>query len=195
MRIWIVQVNLMERNKPKFGLVQMFWGDGKGKTTAAIGMAFRAVGRGFKVHMVQFMKCGIEGTEEFEEYGELKIIKQFPNFTFERYGVKEWGIGKPKKEHIDAAYEALKAAGNALGSGKYDMVILDEVLYAITMGLLKVGDVVKAVKAKAKNTEAVLTGSHKRVPELEEIADLVTNVKMVKHPYQKGIVARIGTEF
>ena len=141
------------------------------------------------------MKSGISGTEEFEEYGELAAIKKFPNFTVERFGLKEWVIGKPKPEHIEQAYRALAAAEKSVASGKFDMVILDELLYAITMGLIKVEDVIKMLQKKAKQTEVVLTGSHKRIPELEEIADLVSHIELVKHPYQKGIPARIGTEF
>ncbi len=169
------------------GLVQMWWGDGNGKTTAALGMGLRALGRGFRVHLIQFLKGGIRGVEAFEEYGELRALKRFENFSFERYGMPEWLIGKPSEGHIAAGRQALEATARALSSGEYDMVIVDECLYA--------EDLIKVIKNKAPHTECVLTGSHKRLPEIEEIADLVTHVKKIKHPFDKGIKARVGTEF
>ena len=180
---------------PKFGLVQVFWGNGKGKTTAAIGQGLRALGRGFKVHLIQFMKSGIEGNPDFQEYGELKALKQFPNFTVERYGTPAWVIGKPKPEHIRAASEALVASKRAAASGKFDLLIVDEILYAVQLGLIAEKDVLELIRGKAKGTELLLTGSHQALPSVFEAADLVTEVRKVKHPFDKGIVARIGTEF
>jgi cob(I)alamin adenosyltransferase len=84
-------------SKSELGLVQMWWGDGKGKTTAALGMAVRALGRGFRVHLIQFLKGGIKGVEAFEEYGELKALKRFENFSFERYGMPNGSSGNPQK--------------------------------------------------------------------------------------------------
>src|SRR3989344_3473122 len=120
----------------KFGLVQVFCGNGKGKTTAALGTAFRALGRGCKVHLVQVMKKGITETDAFEEYGELLAAKKFENFSVERFGFKEWVIGKPKKEHIKSAQAGLVAAKKAAAVGKFDIVIFDECLYAVQMELL-----------------------------------------------------------
>nr|BAL55795.1 cob(I)alamin adenosyltransferase [uncultured Acetothermia bacterium] len=181
--------------KNELGLVQMWWGDGKGKTTAALGMALRALGRGFKVHLIQFLKGGIRGVDAFEEYGELKALKRFENFSFERYGMPEWLIGKPTEGHIEAGRKALEATARALSSGKYDMVIVDECLYAVQFGVISAEDLITVVKGKAPKTECVLTGSHKRLPEIEEIADLVTEVRKIKHHFDRGIKARLGTEF
>ncbi len=181
--------------KNEMGLVQMWWGDGKGKTTAAVGMALRALGRGFRVHLIQFLKGGIKGVEAFEEYGELKALKRFETFSFERFGMPEWLIGKPTEGHLEAGRQALAATARALASGRYDMVIVDESLYAVQMGVISSEDLIKAVESKAPKTECVLTGSHKRLPEVEEIADLVTQVRKIKHPFDKGIKARLGTEF
>src|SRR3989344_5245235 len=122
-------------NEKHFGLVQVFWGNGKGKTTAALGTALRALGRGYRVHLVQFMKGGIKGTGEFEEYGELLALKRFENFSFERFGFKEWVIGKPKPQHLKEAQKTLQSAKKALVSKKYDLVIIDECLYGVQLGV------------------------------------------------------------
>ncbi|MBI1743328.1 cob(I)yrinic acid a,c-diamide adenosyltransferase [Candidatus Acetothermia bacterium] len=185
----------MQETKNELGLVQMWWGNGKGKTTAALGMGLRALGRGFQVHLIQFLKGGISGVEVFEEYGELKALKRFENFSFERFGLHEWLIGKPNEGHLEAGRKALAATDRALSSTKYDMVIVDECLYAVQMEVISASDLIAVVKRKAPKTECVLTGSHKRLPEIEEIADLVTEVRKIKHPYDKGIKARFGTEF
>ncbi len=141
------------------------------------------------------MKCGIEGNEDFQEYGELKALKRFPGFSLERYGTPSWVIGKPKPEHLKAAQEALAASKKAVASGKYDMIIIDEILYAIQLGLIAEKDVLDVMALKAKDTELLLTGSHKPYEQVFEAADLVTEVRKVKHPFDKGIIARIGTEF
>lgn len=181
--------------KNELGLVQMWWGDGKGKTTAALGMALRALGQGFKVHLIQFLKGGITGVDAFVEYGEIAALKRFENFSYERFGMPEWLMGKPTDGHLAAGRKALAATERALASGQYDMVIADECLYAVQMGVITAEDLIKAVRGKAPKTECVLTGSHKRLPQIEAIADLVTEVRKIKHPFDKGIKARFGTEF
>ena len=133
----------------KFGLVQVFFGNGKGKTTAALGTAFRALGRGCKVHLVQVMKKGITGTDAFEEYGELAAAKKFENFSVERFGFPEWVIGKPKKEHTKSAKEGLESAQKAAAGGKFDIVIFDECLYAVQLGLLTEEDIIGLIEKKA----------------------------------------------
>lgn len=190
----------------KLGLVQMFWGDGKGKTTAALGMGLRAAGWGLRVHMIQFFKGGTKkegvtkgkGTEERAqrwEYGELRALKCLENFTTEQFGISGWIIGEPTKEQKEAILKALEASAKALSSGDYDMVILDESLYAVSLGVISTDDLIKIIKDKAPNTEVVLTGSQRRIPQIEAIADLVTEVRKIKHPFDKGIKARRGTEF
>ncbi len=181
--------------KKSSGLVQVYWGNGKGKTTASLGLCLRALGRGFKVHLIQFMKGGIEGNKDFEEYGELKALKKFADFSVKRFGVKKWVIGKPDSEHLEQGKEALDYSTEAASCGKYDLVVIDEILYAVQLGVIGEEDVLKLIGSKAKGTELVLTGSHKPFPKIFEKADLVTEVKKHKHPFDKGMQARLGVEF
>ncbi len=178
-----------------FGLVQVYWGNGKGKTTASLGLALRALGRGFNIHLIQFMKGGIEGNKDFEEYGELKSLSKFENFSHKRFGVKKWVIGQPGQEHLEQGQKALNYGIGAVSSGKYDLVILDEILYAVQLGVVSEEDVLRVIGAKAKNTELVLTGSHRPFEKIFARADLVSEVKKHKHPFDSGIGARFGIEF
>ncbi len=178
-----------------FGLVQVFFGNGKGKTTAALGTALRALGRGHSVHLIQFMKGGISTNKDFEEYGELLALKKFENFSFERFGFKEWVVGKPKPEHLKEAQKALTSAKRIVSNKKFDLVIIDECLYAIQLGVISENDIIDLIKSKSKNTELILTGSHKPLEKIFELADLVSEVKKIKHPYDKGIIARKGIEY
>ncbi|MCR4369013.1 MAG: cob(I)yrinic acid a,c-diamide adenosyltransferase [archaeon] len=181
--------------KAKLGLVQVYWGNGKGKTTASLGLAIRALGRGLKVHLVQFMKGGISSVPDFEEYGELVSLKKLAGFSHERFGLKEWVVGKPGPEHLEQARLALKSSTAAASSGKYDLVIIDEILYAIQLGLITEDAVVLVIDAKAKGTELVLTGSHMPFKKIFARADLVSEIKKHKHPFDSGIIARRGVEF
>ncbi len=178
-----------------FGMVQVFWGSGRGKTSAALGTALRALGRGFNVHLVQFLKGGIEGTESFDDYGELIALNKFPNFSFERFGFREWVIGNPKPEHMEQAQRALASAKFAVKMGKYDLVVIDECLYAVQLGILPEQEIVELMKSKAKNTELILTGSHRPLEKIFEAADLVTEMRKIKHPFDRGIGARKGIEY
>ena len=179
----------------KLGLVQVYWGNGKGKTTASLGLSSRALGRGLRVHFVQFMKGGLNYTDDFNDLGELIALSKFENFSAKRFGFREWVIGKPKKDHYDAAWEGFTHAKESSSSGKFDLVVLDEILYAVQMGLLDEGHVLELIDSKADNTELVLTGSHKPLARVFERADLVTEVKKHKHPFDKGVPARFGVEF
>ncbi len=181
----------MENN---FGLVHVLWGNGKGKTTSAVGLGLRAVGHGFKVHLIQFMKGGVKGHPEYNEYGEVKAIKKFQNFTYEKFGIDEWVTKENLEKHRAEALKGVESAKNAL-SGNYDVVILDEILYAVLLNVLKTEEVIDLIKNKGKNTELILTGGHKPIPEIIELADYVTEIRKEKHPYDKGIQARIGIEY
>jgi len=181
--------------KNSFGLVQIYWGNGKGKTTASLGLALRALGYGAKVHLVQFMKGGIEGNSDFEEYGELKALAKFKNFSHKRFGVKKWVIGKPEPEHIAQGKEALEYSIQKASSGIYDILIIDEILYAVQLGVLHEDDVLRLIDSKAAHTELVLTGSHKPFERIFARADLVSEIKKHKHPFDSGIPARKGLEF
>ncbi len=179
--------------KGHLGLIQIFWGDGKGKTTAALGTAVRALGHGFKVHLIQFFKGGSKS--DFQEYGELRVLQKCERFSVEQFGISDWIIGEPTPEQRAVGKAALAAAREALSSGEYDLVILDEALYAVQLGVLTSAEVLEALRNKAAHTEAILTGSHRRLPELEAVADLVTEVRKIKHPYDRGITARKGIEY
>lgn len=184
---------LTDRNRGDLRLVTIFWGDGKGKTTAALGMAVRALGHGFRVHLIQFLKGGPTGTSLVG--GELKALEGIEGFSVERFEASEWIVGELTPEQNAAVQKALDASERAISSGEYDLVILDEILYAIPLKILTVEDILGLLRQKALRTGVILTGSWQRLPEVEEVADLVTEVKKVKHPYDKGITARKGVEF
>ncbi len=170
------------------GQVQVYTGDGKGKTTAALGLALRAVGRGLKVCMIQFIKGG-------GEYGEhLAAEKLAPLLTIHQTGRDGW-IHKEKldPEDIRIAKETLDLAISTLSAGEYDLVILDEINGAVWFGLLDVADILQLIKLKPATVELVLTG-RSADPQVIEAADLVTEMREIKHYYQQGVPARVGIE-
>ena len=169
------------------GLIQVYTGDGKGKTTAALGLALRAAGRNMKVLIVQFMKKW--------DYGELHSVKLIQNITLETFGTKEFiHKGKAKKIDYEEAEKAFSFGMEGMQSGNYDIVIFDELNMALYYELLDLKEVVEKIKGKPDEVEVVITG--RRAPEeIIEIADLVTEMKEIRHPYQKGIEARKGIEY
>jgi len=173
------------------GLTQIFWGDGKGKTTAALGTALRALNENYKVYLVQFMKNGADSLEE-QIPGEIKSLKKFPNFSCKRFGNGSW-VSNEKEEHNEKVDEAFQHLKDSLKN--YDLVIADEILYAIQLNLLKENQIIELIKSKPITTELILTGSHKPFPQIFELADLVTEVKKHKHPFDKGIQARKGIDY
>lgn len=176
------------------GLVQIFFGDGKGKTTAALGTALRACGSGYNVHLIQFMKNGAPSLDE-QIPGEIKSLKKFDNFSYKRFGAGEWVISnKNREEHIKKAEQALQHIQDSLNEN-YDILIADEILYAVQLGLLPEEKIIELIKSKPKDKELILTGSHKPFPKIFAEADLVTEIKKIKHPYDKGILARKGIEY
>jgi len=170
------------------GLVQVYTGNGKGKTTAALGLAFRAVGRGLRVCMVQFIKGG-------GQYGEhCAAEKFFPELTIHQTGRDSWIFrDKLDPEDIRIARQALELARVALIGGAYDLVVLDEINGAAWFGLISVEDILNLLAAKPPKVELVLTGrsADERVI---AAADLVTEMVEVKHYYQQGVQARQGIE-
>ncbi len=166
----------------------VYTGEGKGKTTAALGMALRAVGQGMRVLMIQFIK----GTWK---YGELEGAKRLaPDFEIRQMGRGfTWETGDPEGD-AKAAREALSHAREAILSGQYHVVILDEINYAIDLGQLPLEAVLELVKEKPPALHLVLTGRNAK-PEIIEIADLVTEMREIKHPFQKGILAAKGIDF
>ena len=168
------------------GLIIVHTGNGKGKTTAALGLAFRALGHGFKVLMVQFIKGSWT-------YGELRSAQKFENFELRPMGRGFVSTdGNVEEEDKKAAKEALEYARARLGD--YDMIILDEVLYAIGFGLVTKGEVMRLIDEKPEQLHLLLTGRN-APEEIVEKADLVTEMREIKHPYQKGIKAQRGIEF
>lgn len=176
---------------PPDSLVIVYTGGGKGKTTAALGMAVRAVGRGWRVCMVQFIK----GSWNYgEEVGARRLA---PDFELVKAGKGFVGIiddTLPREEHEKAAREALEEARRRIASGNYRLVILDEINYAVQMGLLKEKEVLDLVKGRPSNVHLVLTGNH-ATKGLIESADLVTEMREVKHPFRKGIPAQKGIDY
>lgn len=176
----------------KFGLVIVHTGNGKGKTTAALGLAIRAWGDGLRVCILQFIKGGWK-------YGELKTIETLAAVDG-RIAIKQCGLGftntdeHEEDEHKEAADKALAMAREAITSGDWDLVILDEINYAVKFGLITVSDVLSLLDCRPKDLHLVLTG-REASPELIERADLVTEMKQVKHPYEQGIKAQKGIEF
>jgi len=178
----------MKKSHLETGLVQVYTGDGKGKTSAAFGLALRAIGRGLKVYIIQFIKGGFD-------YGELYAIKQLPNLELKAFGRGKFIIEKPPEEvAVKFASEAFELAGKIISSGKHDIVILDEINVALNLKLLDVDNVVKLAKNKPKHVELVLTGRH-APPEIIEAADLVTEMREIKHPFKKGMPPRKGIEY
>jgi len=168
------------------GYIQVYTGNGKGKTTAALGLAIRAAGAGLKVFIAQFNKKG--------DYSEIKALKRFADLiTVEQYGLGRFTDGKPLPEDIKAARKGLKRVKSILSAGEYQVVVLEEANVATKYGLFSVQDLLSVMLAKPDTVELVITGRGAS-PRIIENADLVTEMKAVKHYYQKGIRARIGIE-
>lgn len=168
------------------GYIHVYTGNGKGKTTAAFGLALRAAGAGLKVYIAQFVK----GTE----YSELKSVEKLSDFV----RLKQYGLGffvnrEPNNEDIRAAREGLKEVQEIMRSGMYDVIILDEANIAIHHELFSVEDLLEFIQVKPENVELVITG-RKADPRVIEAADLVTEMREIKHYYGNGVDARVGIE-
>ena len=172
------------------GLIIVNTGPGKGKTTAAMGTALRAVGNGMKVLMLQFLKGSWH-------YGELDAVKAFgDNFVMKQMGrgfVKVGGA-ETDPEDVRMVEDAWKEAEQAIMSGQWDLVILDEINYAISYKMLDSAMVVEALKRKPEQVHLILTGRNAH-PTIIELADTVTEMKQVKHAYEKGVLAQRGIEY
>ena len=168
------------------GCIQIYTGNGKGKTTAAIGLAIRAAGYGMKTYIGQFMKG--------QHYGELTALRDHPCITIEQYGDVECVHREEiTQKHIDQAQQGLKQAREAMHSNQYDIIILDEINVAVWFDLITTEEVIELLNERPKNVEFILTG--RRAPEaFLEMADLVSDVKEVKHYYNRGVKARTGIE-
>ncbi|MEA4902828.1 cob(I)yrinic acid a,c-diamide adenosyltransferase [Desulfitobacterium sp.] len=171
------------------GLVQIYTGPSKGKTTAALGLAVRAVGHGFHVYIIQFMKGA-------DNYGELTGIQRLaPECRLEHFGTGQWvHKGKARQEDIEEAQKALRCAREIMRSGQWDILILDEIINAIWFELLAEDEVLKFIEEKPAQVELILTGRNAS-ERLIEKANLVTEMVQIKHPYEQGINARKGIEY
>ena len=168
------------------GYVQVYTGNGKGKTTAAFGLALRAAGAGLRVYIAQFVK-GMK-------YSELNSLEKLSeSITIKQYGRDCFIFREPEKEDIQAAQEGLKEVREIMCSGKYQMIILDEANIATYYNLFSVEELLDFIRAKPEEVELIITG-RKADPRIIEEADLVTEMKEIKHYYQKGVQARDGIE-
>jgi cob(I)alamin adenosyltransferase len=170
------------------GFVHVYTGDGKGKTTAALGLACRAAGHNLKTFMILFMKGNIE-------YGELEIARRLAPFLELREMGRETFVSKKNPDPIDIkwAQDGIKLAQKVLSENQHDIVILDEINVALDFGLVELADVLDLIRRKPPEVELVLTGRNAH-PEVMAAADLVTEMKLVKHYYERGILARVGIE-
>ncbi|MFZ5644341.1 MAG: cob(I)yrinic acid a,c-diamide adenosyltransferase [Bacillota bacterium] len=171
------------------GCLQVYTGNGKGKTTASLGLTLRSVGHGHKVFIIQFMKGS-------DSYGELESARKYlPGVTIEQYGLETF-VSKenPSKEDIELAQKGIKRAMDIVSEGLHDLVILDELNVALDYSLVKLDQVLDLINTRPPHVELVLTGryAHEKVI---EAADLVTEVNLVKHPFYQGVEARKGIEY
>lgn len=168
------------------GYVQVYTGDGKGKTTAALGLALRAAGAGLKVYIGQFIKSAT--------YSEIKALERFSDhITLEQFGRGCFIKGDPCDADIEAARNALSALQAALGGGRYDVVIADEANVAFGCRLISEQDLIDLIESRPDRTELILTGRNAPAAVIER-ADLVTEMREVKHYFQEGVMAREGIE-
>jgi cob(I)alamin adenosyltransferase len=173
------------------GLIVVYTGPGKGKTTAALGAAFRAVGQGMRVLMVQFIKGSWH-------YGELDAARILGEDKFEILpmgrGFVKVGVEKPDPEDVRLVREAWSFAREKISGGEYDLVILDEINYAISYKMLEADTVAEELRRKPEMVHVILTGRNAHAS-ITEMADLVTEMREVKHPYQKGLLAQRGIDY
>lgn len=167
------------------GYIHIYTGNGKGKTTAALGLSLRAICAGKKVFFGQFVK-GMK-------YSEVKAVEYLPNFQIEQFGRTCFIDKEPEDEDIECAREGLQKCSEILENGNYDLVVLDELTIGLFYKLFNIEDVLEMIKNKKKNIELVITGRY-APDELILVADLVTEMKEIKHYYTKGVEARKGIE-
>lgn len=169
------------------GYIQIYTGNGKGKTTASFGLALRAIGAGKKVFIAQFVKGQI--------YSEIRAIKKYcPNIEIKQYGLECFIINEPQQKDIDIARKGFEEVSKIIVSDKYDIVILDEANIALYYKLFSIEELITLLKKKPIEMEIIITGRY-APPELIKFADLVTEMKEIKHYYAKGVKARKGIEF
>ncbi|MGD9823245.1 cob(I)yrinic acid a,c-diamide adenosyltransferase [Desulfobacter sp.] len=167
------------------GYVQVYTGNGKGKTTASLGLAIRAAGAGFGVFIIQFMKQGM--------YSEIKALKKFENIVVEQYGAGKFVKGTPSDAERAGCRQGYERLCSIIESGKYDLVIAEEANVACSYGLFSEKDLLHLIDIKPDHVELVITGRGAPASVIEK-ADLVTEMTEIKHYYKQGVVARVGIE-
>ncbi|OEG61986.1 MAG: cob(I)yrinic acid a,c-diamide adenosyltransferase [Halanaerobium sp. MDAL1] len=167
------------------GMVHVYTGNGKGKTTAAFGLAVRAVGAEKNVYIAQFVK-GMK-------YSELNSLAKIEKIEIKQYGLNYFINGKAEQEDIEAARKGLAEVAEILKSGEYELVILDEANIAVYYQLFSAAELIEVIEKRAPEVEVVITGRYAQ-DKIIEYADLVTEMKEIKHYYKKGIKARVGIE-
>ena len=173
------------------GLLIVYTGNGKGKTSAAMGTAFRAIGQGLKVLMIQFIKGSWH-------YGELDTAKMLPDGLFEirvmGRGFVKIGAEKPHPADVEMVEKAWAMVVEEMHAGRFDMIVCDEINYAIHYGMIDIDRVVADLKGRPESIHVICTGRNAH-PKLVEAADLVSEIKQIKHPYEQGILAQRGIEY
>ena len=168
------------------GYIHIYTGDGKGKTTAALGLALRAAGAGLRVYIAQFLKKG--------SYSEIKALERFADrITLEQFGLGRFVRGKPQEEDIAAAAKGLQRIKSIMAAGSHQLIVLDEANVAVTSGIFPLDALLEIIDLKPDELELVITGRG-AAPEVVERADLVSEVKSLKHYFEKGVPARVGIE-
>lgn len=168
------------------GYVQVYTGNGKGKTTAALGLAIRAAGAGLKVFIGQFLKKG--------DYSEIRALEKFAGLvTVEQFGAGHFVKGKPSPEEFASSRRGYEKMKSIVSSGEYDVVIVEEGNVAVSCGLFSADELAAIIDLKPEEVELVITGRGAD-PKIVEMADLVTEMKEIKHYFQKGVRARVGIE-
>ena len=172
----------------KHGYIQVYTGQGKGKTTASLGLTLRALGHGWRVLIIQFMKA-----ENLWKYGEISSLAKFTeNLSVEQYGISIVGtITEDDKKVLKQGWEIAK---DCIHSKAYDLIVLDEINHVINENIIELSDVISTLKNKPSELELVLTGRNAK-PEILEIADLVTDMTCIKHYFDKNVMAREGVEW
>ena len=168
------------------GLIYVYTGNGKGKTTAAIGLAIRAAGAGLRVFIGQFIKMG--------DYSEIRALSRFTDLiTVEQFGHGRFAKGKPSPEDLEGARRGLERVREIMDGEDYQVIILEEANVAVMLGLIGVQELIGLIVSKPEDKELVITGRGAS-PRVIEMADLVTEMRVIKHYFQKGVRARVGIE-
>jgi len=168
------------------GYVQIYTGNGKGKTTASLGLSIRAAGAGLKVYIAQFLKMG--------DYSEIKALQRFSDLiTVEQFGQGKFVKGKPSPDEIKSARAGLEKIKSIIAADEHDVVIMEEGNVAVMCDLFPVEELLNIIDLKPEHLELVITGRGAD-PKVIEKADLVTEMKEIKHYFQKGVQARVGIE-